>query len=52
MSIRDKATYILYEIAYLALGFWALRGFLKIAGSSNNFPKADRGKHIKNSDGA
>ena len=41
MSIPDKASYILYGIVYIALGIWALRGFLKIAGSSKNFPKSD-----------
>jgi hypothetical protein len=29
MSIPDKATYILYGIIYIALGAWALIGFLK-----------------------
>jgi hypothetical protein len=52
MSIPDKAAYILYGVAYLALGFWALRGFLIIARSLNKFPKADSNKHIKNSEDA
>jgi len=49
MSMPDKATYILYSIVYLALGFWALRGFLKISGSSKNFPKPDTGENRENS---
>jgi|TARA_B100000959_G_scaffold112278_1_gene118410 hypothetical protein len=41
MSIPDKATYILYGIAYIALGIWALNIFLKTFGSSKNFPKTN-----------
>ena len=44
MSIPDKATYILYGIVYIALGAWALSGFLKITGSSKNFPKSNSKK--------
>jgi hypothetical protein len=39
MSMPDKANYILYSIVYIAVGVLILRGFLKISGSSKNFPK-------------
>ena len=51
MSIPDKATYILYGIVYIALGAWALSGFLKITGSSKNFPKPNSKKSKDNSEG-
>ena len=45
MSIPDKDTYILYGIVYIALGAWALIGFLIITGSSKNFPKSNAQKN-------
>ena len=45
MSIPDKANYILYSIVYIVVGFIILRGFLKISGSSKNFPKSKRKDH-------
>jgi hypothetical protein len=39
MSVPDKANYILYSIVYIVVGFFILRGFFKISGSSKNFPK-------------
>tara|TARA_Y100000588_G_scaffold130757_1_gene143320 strand:- start:544 stop:699 length:156 start_codon:yes stop_codon:yes gene_type:complete len=42
MSIPDKANYILYSIVYIIVGLVILRGFLKISGSSKNFPKSKR----------
>jgi len=41
MSIPDKATYIVYGMAYIALGIGALSIFLKTFGSSKNFPKTN-----------
>ena len=41
MSIPDKATYIVYGMAYIALGIGALSIFLKTLGSSQNFPKTN-----------
>ena len=49
MSMPDNATYILYGIAYISLGLWALRSFFKITGSSKNFPKSDPKEHKENS---
>ena len=46
MSIPDKANYILYSIVYIIVGLVILRGFLKISGSSKNFPKS-KGKDDK-----
>ncbi len=40
MSMPDKANYILYSIVYIAVGFFILRGFFKISGSSKKFPKS------------
>ena len=40
MSMPDKANYILYSIVYIVVGFFILRGFIKISGSSKNFPKS------------
>ena len=40
MSIPDKASYFLYSIVYIVIGLVILRGFLKISGSSKNFPKS------------
>jgi hypothetical protein len=37
----DKANYILYSIVYIAVGFFILRGFFKISGSSKKFPKSN-----------
>ena len=42
MSIPDKASYILYSIFYIFVGLAILRGFLKISGSSKNFPKSKK----------
>jgi len=42
MSIPDKASYFLYSIVYIVIGLVILRGFLKISGSSKNFPKSKR----------
>ena len=42
MSTPDKANYILYSIVYIIVGLVILRGFLKISGSSKNFPKSKR----------
>ena len=42
MSIPDKASYILYSIFYISVGLVILRGFLKISGSSKNFPKSKK----------
>ena len=42
MPIPDKANYILYSIVYIIVGLVILRGFLKISGSSKNFPKSKR----------
>ena len=42
MPIPDKANYILYSIVYIIAGLVILRGFLKISGSSKNFPKSKR----------
>jgi hypothetical protein len=42
MSIPDKASYILYSLFYIIVGLVILRGFLKISGSSKNFPKSKR----------
>jgi hypothetical protein len=39
MSMPDKANYVLYSIIYIAAGFFILRGFFKVSGSSKNFPK-------------
>ena len=39
MSMPDKANYVLYSIIYIAVGFFILRGFFKISGSSKNFPR-------------
>jgi hypothetical protein len=47
MSIPDKANYILYSIVYIAAGFFILRGFLKISGSSKNFPKTRKKDYKK-----
>ena len=40
MSMPDKANYVLYSIIYIAIGFFILRGFFKISGSSKKFPKS------------
>ena len=42
MSMPDKANYVLYSIIYIAVGLFILRGFLKISGSSKNFPKSKK----------
>ena len=42
MSIPDKASYFLYSIVYIVIGLVILRGFLKISGSSKNYPKSKR----------
>ena len=42
MSIPDKASYFLYSIVYIVIGLVILRGFLKISGSTKNFPKSKR----------
>jgi hypothetical protein len=42
MSIPDKANYILYSLVYIVIGVAILRGFLKISGSSKNFPKSKK----------
>jgi hypothetical protein len=45
--MSDTANYILYSIVYIAVGFFILRGFFKISGSSKNFSKM-RKKMINN----
>ena len=49
MSIPDEATYILYGIVYISLGFWVLRSFFKVRGSSKNFPKPDTKEYRESS---
>jgi hypothetical protein len=39
MSMPDRANYVLYSIIYISVGFFILRGFFKVSGSSKNFPK-------------
>lgn len=40
LDMPDKANYILYSIVYIAAGIFILRGFIKISGSSKNFPES------------
>ena len=42
MSIPDEATYILYGIVYISLGFWVLRSFLKLGDHPKTSPNQTR----------